>query len=96
MKKKHLTLLLLLSATLAFAEGKTQTICPIMGGKINKALYADVDGYRIYVCCKGCIAPIKADPKKIIEKMKADGIEPEKAPTSDAKSGATKKWNKRK
>ena len=78
MKKSLLLILTLMLATLAFAEGKSQTTCPVMGGKINKALYADVEGYRIYVCCKGCIAPIKADPKKIIEKMKSEGIEPEK------------------
>ena len=46
------------------AEVKKQTTCPVMGGqKINKALYVDVKGYRIYVCCKGCIDVIKVDPK---------------------------------
>lgn len=59
---------------------KKQTTCPVMGGKINKALYADVNGNRIYVCCKGCIAKIKAEPSKFIEKMKKDGVDPEKAP----------------
>ena len=96
MKKTVLTILLLTIATLSFAEGKPQTTCPVMGGqKINKALYADVKGYRIYVCCKGCIDVIKADPKKVIKKMKAEGIELEKIPKPDAKTGATKKWFKR-
>ena len=39
-----------------------QTACPIMGGKVNKGLYADVAGYRIYVCCAGCLDAVKADP----------------------------------
>lgn len=79
--KKNLILILLISmATIALAEGSPQTTCPVMGGKINKDLYVDIEGVRIYVCCKGCIAPIKADPKKFIEKMKAEGVELEKAP----------------
>jgi hypothetical protein len=78
MMKKILVGILVMLATLAFAE--PQTLCPIMGGKINKAQYVDVEGYRIYVCCKGCIKPIQAEPKKIIAKMKAAGVEPEKAP----------------
>ncbi len=78
MKKKLIIILLMTVATLVFAEGKPQTTCPVMGGKINKKLYADVEGVRIYVCCKGCIAAIRADPKKHIEKMKAEGVEPEK------------------
>ncbi len=94
MKRSVLLILILTAATLALADGKPQTVCPIMSGEINKALYADVKGYRIYVCCKGCIDVIKADPKKVIKKMKADGIEIEKAPKPDAKSGATKKWFK--
>ncbi len=80
MKKHLLIILLTATAMLAFAEGKQQTTCPIMGGKINKAQYADVEGYRIYVCCKPCIAKVKADPKKIIEKMKTAGVELEKVP----------------
>ena len=92
---KKMILLLLLPATMAFAEGKPQSTCPVMGGqKINKALYTDVKGYRIYVCCKECIDVIKADPKKVIKQMKAEGIELEKTPKTDAKSGATTKWIK--
>ncbi len=53
---------------------KTQTICPVMGGKINTAQYADVKGKRIYVCCPGCIGQIKADPDKYIKAMEESGI----------------------
>ena len=80
MKKKMIISLLLGAALFAFAEGKPQTNCPVMGGKVNPKQYADVNGYRIYVCCKPCIAKVKADPKKFIEQMKAKGIELEKTP----------------
>ncbi|MDZ8119023.1 hypothetical protein [Pontiella agarivorans] len=66
------------------APGKTQTLCPVMGGKINKAQYVDVKGKRIYVCCPGCIGKIKADPDTYIHKLEADGITPAPAPQPDA------------
>jgi YHS domain-containing protein len=52
----------------------SQTVCPVMGGAINKAQYADVKGKRIYVCCPGCIDKIKADPDKYIKQLEAEGI----------------------
>jgi hypothetical protein len=60
---------------------KPQTKCPIMGGKIDKKIYVDVEGYRIYACCEMCPPKIKADPKAAIAKIRANGEEPEKAPT---------------
>ncbi|HUT25775.1 MAG TPA: thioredoxin family protein [Sumerlaeia bacterium] len=56
---------------------KPQTVCPIMDGRINKKLYVDADGFRIYACCKGCIAKIKADPAKAVAQLKAKGQAPE-------------------
>jgi len=61
------------------AEPKKQTTCPVMGGKINKAQYADVKGKRIYVCCPGCIGKITADPAKYIKQLEAEGITLDKA-----------------
>jgi YHS domain-containing protein len=51
-----------------------QTTCPVMGGKINKALYVDHGGKRVYVCCKGCIAPLKKDPVTFITKLESGGV----------------------
>jgi len=62
------------------AKVKVQTNCPIMGGKINKSQYADVNGKRIYVCCPGCIGKIKADPDKYIKMLEKQGVTLEKAP----------------
>jgi len=69
------------------AEPKTQTVCPVMGGKINKAQYADVKGKRIYVCCPGCIGKIKADPDKYIKQMETKGIVIDKTPKKEDHSG---------
>ena len=60
--------------------GKTieQTVCPVMGGTIDKALYVDSNGKRIYVCCEGCIDKVKADPSKYISKLETEGVTLEK------------------
>lgn len=79
MKKYLLIVALLVSATVAFAEGKPQTTCPVMtGSPVNKSLYVDAEGYRIYVCCGMCEKTVKADPAKYIAQLKAEGIELEK------------------
>ena len=60
---------------------KKQTHCPVMKkNPVNKKLYVDVKGYRIYVCCKGCIGKVKADPDKYIKELEAKGITLEKTP----------------
>lgn len=81
MKKNIAIITLLLAAAGAFAA--PQKTCPVMGGKINKNMYVDAKGYRIYVCCAGCNRAIKANPDKFIEKMKADGVELEKTPEKE-------------
>ena len=79
MKKSMLVAMLMVAASAVFAG--PQTTCPVMkGNAINPKLYVDANGYRIYVCCGGCIAAVKADPAKYIEQMKAAGVELEKAP----------------
>ena len=86
-----LTLLAALFASgLAWAvekPAKPQTTCPIMGGKIDKSLYVDHEGKRIYVCCPGCIAEIKKDPAKYVKKLEAEGIELERTPQTKAAEG---------
>lgn len=59
---------------------KPQTTCPVMGKGINKKLYVDHQGKRIYVCCRGCVATVKIDPEKYIKKLEAEGIALEKVP----------------
>jgi YHS domain-containing protein len=62
---------------------KLQTTCPVMGGKINKELYVDHDGKRVYVCCKGCISAVQKDPEKYIKKLAGKGQVPADVPAKE-------------
>ena len=68
---------------------KRQTTCPVMGGKTDPKLFVDVEGKRVYVCCRGCMAPILKDPAKYIAKLEKEGVTPDKAPAPEpaAKTG---------
>jgi len=54
---------------------KPQTICPVMGNKINKNLYVDYNGKRIYVCCKSCINIVKKNPEKYIKILQGENVQ---------------------
>ena len=91
MKKiKALILALSLAAfaagTLWAADPKPQTVCPVLGGNVDKNVYADYKGKRIYFCCKGCDAEFKKDPEKYMKKLQEEGVTPEPSP-----AGADKK-----
>jgi len=72
------------------AQGKPQTTCPVLGGNIDKNNYLDYKGQRIYFCCKGCDEEFKKNPEKYLEKMKSQGVTPEKSPAEAGKSKSGK------
>jgi YHS domain-containing protein len=60
--------------TAAVPLSKHQTVCPVMGGKIDSAEYTDIQGQRIYHCCGGCQKKLVADPEKYFKKTAAQGV----------------------
>jgi YHS domain-containing protein len=72
------SLLILPGAALA----KDQTTCPVLGGMVNKNVYADYQGNRVYFCCPPCVKEFKKDPDKYVKKMKEQGITLAKSPDS--------------
>jgi len=47
-----------------------QTTCPIMDGNpINKAVFVEYEGKKVYFCCKGCEEKFLADPAQYIAKL---------------------------
>ena len=63
-------------------QGQPQAKCPVLGGNVDKNVYADYKGYRIYFCCKGCDEEFKKNPEKYLEKLKAEGVKLEKTPAA--------------
>ncbi len=61
---------------------KDQTTCPVRGGHINKDVYADYQGNRVYFCCPPCIKEFKKDPEKYVKKLKEEGVTLAKSPDS--------------
>jgi YHS domain-containing protein len=42
-----------------------QTTCPVMeGNKINKDVFVEYKGIKVYFCCNDCKAKFEADPEK--------------------------------
>ena len=60
--------------------GKTQVACPVQHGRINKELYADYQGQRVYFCCPECIPIFKKNPEAYLKRMEQEGVTPEKTP----------------
>lgn len=46
-----------------------QTTCPVMGGAIDKSIFVEYKGKKIYFCCKGCVDTFQADPEKYLAKL---------------------------
>ncbi len=51
-----------------------QTNCPVMGGPVNKEVYVDYKGHRIYFCCPGCEETFLKTPEKFLNEMRSKGI----------------------
>ena len=68
-------------------QGKPQTSCPVLGGNVDRNIFVDYKGQRIYFCCKGCDEEFKKNPDKYLEKMKSLGFVPEKSPAATGKNG---------
>jgi YHS domain-containing protein len=55
----------------AAVANAAQTLCPVMPGKlVNRRLYVDYQGTRIYVCCNPCVKAVKRDPEKYLKKLR--------------------------
>ena len=69
---------------------KAQVNCPILKDNainkkdaIDKKLFVDFDGKRIYVCCPMCLATVQKDPAKYIKQLEDQGITLDKTPKMD-------------
>ncbi len=59
---------------------RLQTHCPVMNLPIDRSLYHDHAGLRIYVCCPGCLDEVRERTGEIIAEHAAKGIVFERTP----------------
>ena len=58
-------------------ELKPQTVCPVMGGQIDKSMYVEKDGKRIYMCCEHCREGLTKNFEENVKKLAKMGQKPE-------------------
>ncbi len=46
-----------------------QTLCPVMGGPINKEVFIEYKDKKVYFCCGGCDDVFLKDPEKYMDKL---------------------------
>jgi len=75
-----ITLLFTFSIALFGADmEKKQTMCPVKGKKVSSSSkVVEHEGFKIYVCCNGCVKSFKKNPKKYMAKLKKAGVKLEK------------------
>lgn len=54
-------------------EAIAQTHCPVMGAPIDKDIYVDHEGRRVYFCCEPCVAQFQQNPEEYLAKLDAPG-----------------------
>ena len=52
----------------AAAAGE-QTECPIMAGAIDKNIFVEYKGKKVYFCCAGCKDKFNEEPEKYLAKL---------------------------
>ena len=63
------------------AAVEKQAVCPVSGqalGSMGAPIPVVVSGETVYVCCQGCVAPVKAEPAKYLAMVSGRGgtVEP--------------------
>jgi len=64
----------------AAPQGKAQATCPVMGEKIDKKIFADYEGKRVYFCCPDCVKTFNKEPQKYVKKLEDEGVTLAKTP----------------
>ncbi|MGB7582490.1 MAG: YHS domain-containing protein [Sedimentisphaerales bacterium] len=56
--------------TATAAASVEQTMCPVMdGNKIDKNVFVEYKGKKVYFCCADCKAKFLAEPEKYVAKL---------------------------
>lgn len=69
-----------LAGPVGHAKEPNQANCPVMGGAVDKNVYTDYQGKRVYFCCSYCIQEFHKDPVKYLNKLDEQNVILETAP----------------
>jgi len=58
-----------------------QLTCPVMGRQIDKGIFVDHKGLRVYFCCSACAEKFKKDPQMYLKRLEERGEAVEKIPS---------------
>ncbi len=51
------------------AASKEQSVCPVMEMTIDKNVFTEYKGKKVYFCCPACIGKFLAETEKYVEKL---------------------------
>ena len=68
-----------------------QTLCPVSGAKINKKVFVDYKGKRVFLGCNACPDKFNKSPETYIKKMEQQGVTFAMAPASAKSAKMLKK-----
>jgi YHS domain-containing protein/predicted small lipoprotein YifL len=58
------------TAQATVAAATEQTVCPVMAGNpIDKNIFVEYKGKKVYFCCESCKADFNKDPEKYIKDL---------------------------
>ena len=57
------------AVTVSAGAETAQTQCPVLGGPIDKKVYLDYEGRRVYFCCEMCKTTFLKDPAKYLANL---------------------------
>lgn len=59
---------------------ENQQYCPVMPNmEVDRSIYVDHEGERVYFCCAGCVAAFEAEPEKYMAQLRQLHEDPEGA-----------------
>jgi len=53
----------------AAKDAQTQTLCPVEGAKINKDIFVEYQGKKVYFCCQACKKKFTQSPEQFLPKL---------------------------
>ncbi len=51
------------------ASATEQTTCPVMGAPIDKNIFVEYEGKKVYFCCESCETKFKENPEMYVSKL---------------------------